>query len=254
MTKCIINRHIANNNLCLNENVGGALRKWLRVAQEESAPAIPSDLIRKAFDVTFKTVKHDIFPRFQRSPLAQELLYVHLGRTLQHQALRAEFQQALDPVQRDALALWEDICTYEEASSVPLGRSRMRWEGASRIFQQHQDAIGVLAPEEHVRLKSLMKLALQNDEASADGPAATLFDGAKAAAQNQLAEPYLKFVSTVDSSKRHLADMGVKESLILSATLPNITSDQGSARGDAPSGAAPDAPCSPMEMDYTEGW
>lgn len=237
MTRSIIKRHVANNNLCLTEHIGGALRKWLR--EQEPSPSIPFALITKAYEMTLRTVKHDIFPRFISSSLAQELLYVHLGRTLQHEALKSDFSRSLQsPHEQAALAFWEDVRTFGEVSFS----SSKAWTAAAELMKRHGDTLLELCPEEHARIKLALVAAGEN----ADGPPPNLFGGAKTAMQNLLTEPYVRFVSEESSSKRHLAELGLPQSLQLSDRPSAVTATHQLESAQSTASAA--------EMDYADGW
>jgi len=238
MTRSIITKHVANHNLCLTENIGGALRKWLR--DQDQAPSVPSDLITKAYNMTLKTVKHDIFPRFRSSSMARELLYVHLARTLQHEGLRSDFAKTFSTAQQHAaLNVWVQLADFSEPR-FPTARSK--WEAVADLLERHEEFLKEFCQEEHVRIK----LAIKASDKNGKGPDPDLFDGAKAAMQNLLADAYVSFVSSEKLSKRHLAELGVRESTMLTETPALIEGDQPMASGMES--------CETSNMDYTDGW
>lgn len=196
LTRAIIKRHVATNNLCLTENIGGALRKWLHTDEKR---AVPNDLIDAAYAMTLRTVKYDIFPRFRRSSHFDQLLCVHLGRTLQHGAFREAFEVELTPMQSSALAFWRSARDFEQRHSRDT-LDTIEIE-AQILLDRHRDLLSTVCPDEFDALRQ----ALDAESTSLESGA---FAGCIAACQNQLVDPYVDFVSS-EKSTRLLKELGV---------------------------------------------
>lgn len=236
LTKSIIRRHVATNNLCLTEKVGGGLREWLW--DQDASASVPTELINQAYYMTFCTVKYDIFPRFKMSPLAQELLYVHLSRTLQHDALRDDFEQHCDSKLQAALAFWVEANKFTKEIADPRAKNKTL-RLAVEIFDRHQAVLLVHCPDINRALKS--SLAREKIEIF---QVQALYERAQSAVQNSLAETYIKWANA-DLGKRHLADLGTQCSL--------KPFDQSSTTGHTARMVQSTISCDPAG-DYTNEW
>lgn len=246
LTRSIIKRHVASNNLCLTENIGGALRKWLKETDEKKT--VPNDLIGAAYAMTLRTVKHDIFPRFRRSTHFDQLLYVHLGRTLQHDGFRRLFEAELTPSQQAALAFWRDARTLEE--SAVEGEEEATGDEARRaslaLLSQHGDQLMQLCSDEYDSTRQ----ALDADAGTAEGGArgGSLLGSVVHACQNQLVDPYVAFLAS-EKSQQLLKELGVGSVDLSSRT--SVASTSAAQRGES---VASVATLESDPEDWAAGW
>lgn len=203
LTRSILKKHVADNNLCLTENIGAALRQWL---QHTEAQPVPQDLISAAYKMTLRTVEFDTFWRFTRSSHFQELLCLHLGRTLQHAAFKAIFEAELTPPQRDALAFWQEASALDVEASAPATSEAAPAEvqlAAAALFARHRDCLQAMCPDE----LEVIKAAIDQDGAAE--ASTKVLSGAMTAALNILVDPYVAFLC--DKKNRPLLqELGVK--------------------------------------------
>jgi len=239
LTRSLIRKYVASENLCLTATVGGALRKWLR----EDRHTVPNELICQAYAQTMRTVKHDIFPRFRSSAHFDHLVCVHLSRTLQHEAFRGAFESELQPMQKAALEVWTAARAVEErfdeataAGTTAAGASSSGSKEAAVHLEAHQfvsrfePQLTLVCPEEAEALKQMaLPSSKPLEMACADVRAA--LTSLIHAAQNMLVDPYVAFLAA-EKSKGLQRQLGVRRTIDLS-----------SCRADsfalAPSGAPP---------------
>jgi len=200
LTREIIKKHVATNNLCLTDNIGGALRAWLREAAEEDKRSVPNELIGAAYAMTLRTVKHDIFPRFRNSSHFEKLLYGHLARTLQHDAFREAFQAELTPLQLQALTFYHGARAFEQSCEAePPDVLKLK------MFCDRYDAeLAACCAEQHDALKRSLD-AMTRRSAQPEGPMLT---GCINACSNLLFAPYVEFLAS-NKSQRLQREIGV---------------------------------------------
>ena len=158
--------------------------------------------------MTLRTVKHDIFPRFRQSAHFDQLLYVHLGRTLQHDGFRALFEAELTPMQHNALAFLRDARALSERAEADEEETGAAARRASLVLlSQHGDQLTQLCADEYDATKQALDVAEGATEGSAPGDGSVL-GSLVHACQNQLVEPYVAFLAS-EKSQLLLKELGV---------------------------------------------
>lgn len=201
------------------EFIGKYIEAWLKDPSERPKTPTPGRLFFELYRYFYRNVAFDVFPRFRKSPYFEELLQLHLCRSMSIPSARDDFSQTLSTKENAALALFVDAQAFEKSyESLASGwPSAETCQSARACFSNHEITL-----QEYVSLASFEQIKRQVLEAPA-----SLFSAPKLKALNLLCEPYESFL-TSERGSHFLGSIGVTR----------IAKSEGFDMGSADYGAA----------------
>lgn len=217
----IILKHIEPRLITLPPKTANTLVDWAKA--RDQALELPQEPLAAAYEMSMRTVRFDIFPRFKASNLFIELNLLHLKRTLRQACVRRALVTAVGPSHRAALEVWADAARVVD-STEPAMRLRL----ASSFCEAHAanlTALDIPAPE-------LDRFVAECEKARAEStaPRVQLFHSVQRAALNMLCEPYVALLLS-EGSAALLAEVGAK-SCSLALTDPDEPTPIGEGEED----------------------